>query len=169
MSIVTKSRGFFLCWFAPDLSNCSGSICWLPGWHICCTGRALHQDFKRMKFASEWSVGRSRLLALWRPAATHKPPFITSCGEEKFEVVAEEEMFYMNKMLMLSSCVPAQFKCQTKHPGHNYSEQYVQMNFSDEKRTWFDFVLCSSLCAQVSLLDPSPCFSAGSYCIACVS
>lgn len=50
-------------------------------------------------------------------------------------------MFYMNEMLMLSSCVPAQFKCESKHLGHSCSEQYVHMNFSDERRRWFGFVL----------------------------
>lgn len=45
LSVVTESRGFWLGCFAPVLSNCSGSLCWLPGQHICCTGRALQQGF----------------------------------------------------------------------------------------------------------------------------
>jgi len=40
---------------------------------------------------------------------------------------------------MLISCVPAQLKCQSKHLGHSCSEQYVQMDFRDEKRRWLGF------------------------------
>lgn len=43
LSWVNVSRGFLLCPFVPVLSNCSGSICQLPGQHICYTGRALQQ------------------------------------------------------------------------------------------------------------------------------
>lgn len=55
----------------------------------------------------------------------------------------------MNKMLMLRSCVPASFKCQSKYLGHSCSLQYIQMNFSYKKRKLFGFVF-KLLCLDVS-------------------
>lgn len=52
----------------------------------------------------------------------------------------KEEIFYIDKMLMLSSCAPARFKCQSNCLGHSSSVQYVQMDFGDERRRWFGFV-----------------------------
>lgn len=55
----------------------------------------------------------------------------------------------MNKMLMLRSCVPASFKCQSKHLRHSCSEQYIQMNFSYKKRKLFGSVF-KLLCLDLS-------------------
>lgn len=56
-------------------------------------------------------------------------------------------MFYPDKMPMLSSCAPAQFKCQSDCLAHSSSVQFVQIVFGDERR-WFGFVsklLCLGL------------------------
>lgn len=56
-------------------------------------------------------------------------------------------MFYPDKMLLLSSCAPALFKCQSNCPPHSSSVQFVQMVFGDERRR-FGFVfklLCLGL------------------------
>lgn len=49
----------------------------------------------------------------------------------------KEEIFYTDKMLMLSSCAPVRFKGQSNCLGHSSSVPYVQMDFGDERRRQF--------------------------------
>lgn len=97
-----------------------------------------------MKVASKWSVNRSSLLSGCLLFGSQQQPtrhhLLLPAQKGSFKLLKKgrkEEIFYTDKMLMLSSCAPVRFKGQSNCLGHSSSVPYVQMDFGDERRRQF--------------------------------